>query len=333
MLCRNCPHYCEIADTQSRGKCGVRKLAGNEVLPANYGEITSMALDPIEKKPLARFKPGTFILSIGSWGCNMTCPWCQNEAISRGPIPCSVMSPKEVVEKAVELSGRSGNAANVSWETLNIGVAYTYNEPLVGLEFVRDTAKLVREAGLVNVLVSNGMADPEAFASLLPYMDAMNIDLKTGDPEKYRSIGGNLDVVLANIKKAAYFVDSSRRLLDETERDPEDKDDPDAKTGIYSTRTRSILNFNRSPEEVARIGRSCHVELTYLVVPGFNDTEEDMRKAAKLIAEIDPLMPLHVTRFFPAADMKNVMPTRIDVLLRLVEVAKEYLTDVIPGNI
>ncbi|MCR5482374.1 MAG: radical SAM protein [Clostridia bacterium] len=333
MICRNCPHYCEIKDAQSVGKCGVRKLVGDEILPANYGEITSLALDPIEKKPLSRFRPGTFILSVGSWGCNMTCPWCQNEAISRGPVQCSVMSPKEVAAKAVELSGRSGNAANVSWETLNIGVAYTYNEPLVAPEFVRDTAKLVREAGLVNVLVSNGMADPKIFESLLPYIDAMNIDLKTGDPEKYKSIGGNLDTVLANIKSAAYFVGTSKGITDENERDPQDKDDPDAKTGIYSTRTRSILNFKRSPEEVARIGRSCHVELTYLVVPGFNDTEEDIKQAAKLVAEIDPRIPFHVTRFFPAADMKNVMPTRIDVLLRLVEAAKQYLTDVIPGNI
>jgi pyruvate formate lyase activating enzyme len=162
----------------------------------SYGLVTSLALDPIEKKPLACYKPGTRILSVGTFGCNFRCPFCQNHHISMAGLGDSPgleeISPQELAAKAGELAPMG-----------NIGLAFTYNEPLVGFEFVRDTAALVKGRGLDTVIVTNGCISPARFTELLPLVDAMNIDLKAFSPEFYTRISGSLETVKANVALAA----------------------------------------------------------------------------------------------------------------------------------
>lgn len=193
-VCQVCMHHCSLKPGQS-GSCGARKNEEGTVVCVNYGLITSMALDPIEKKPLKMFRPGSRILSVGSFGCNLRCPFCQNYEISiEGPQRAEAVfiSPEALAGKAKELEPAG-----------NIGVAFTYNEPLVGWEYVRDTAKLVKESGMDNVLVTNGTASLEVLEELLPYTDAMNIDLKAFREETYRKLGGDLEAVKAFIMRAA----------------------------------------------------------------------------------------------------------------------------------
>jgi pyruvate formate lyase activating enzyme len=191
--CAICPHRCAIEEGQT-GFCRARTNAGGKIVCANYGKLTSLALDPIEKKPLARFHPGSFILSAGSYGCNMRCPFCQNCSISMagGEAETFEVSPRELATAALRERARG-----------NIGIAFTYNEPLVGYEFVYDCSVLAREAGLFNVLVTNGTVCEEPLVKFLPYIDAMNIDLKAFTQEKYRALGGWLDTVRRTIALAA----------------------------------------------------------------------------------------------------------------------------------
>lgn len=203
-VCRVCMHQCNLNPGQT-GICKARKNEEGKIVCVNYGQITSMALDPIEKKPLRLFRPGSLILSVGSFGCNLRCPFCQNYEISmasmqqsegnvilKGRADTVYVSCRELADKALEYRA-SGN----------IGVAFTYNEPLVGWEYVRDTARLVRDAGMVNVMVTNGTASCEVLDELLPYIDAMNIDLKAFCRETYRELGGDLDTVKRFIVRAA----------------------------------------------------------------------------------------------------------------------------------
>ena len=174
-VCWLCPHRCHLSDGQT-GFCRARQNQGGIIRSLSYGLLTSAALDPIEKKPLYHFRPGSMILSLGSFGCNLRCPFCQNYTISQAgrdgfegqQLPMDRTSPKEIVAAAQRLEETSGN----------IGVAFTYNEPLVGYEFVYDTARLLKEAGLVVVLVTNGQIEKDPWLQLLPYVDAVNIDLK-----------------------------------------------------------------------------------------------------------------------------------------------------------
>lgn len=189
--------YACITVCFSRGRsggAGQEKNENGKSRPVNYGRLTALALDHIEKKPLAMFAPGSRILSAGSFGCNLSCPFCQNYEISMcEEEPETVyVSPERLAEKALELQ-RQGN----------IGVAYTYNEPLVGYEYVRDTAALVRRAGMKNVIVTNGSVTEEVLEEILPFTDAMNIDLKGITDAFYRSLGGDLETVKRFIKRAA----------------------------------------------------------------------------------------------------------------------------------
>ena len=195
--CDVCFHHCEIPEGK-RGFCGARKCEHGAVIPENYGRITGLALDPIEKKPLRHFHPGCMILSAGSYGCNLRCPFCQNHHISWSAEAMSYAekaertTPEALADLAVRLKPQG-----------NIGLAFTYNEPLIGWEFVRDAAKLARGAGLKTVLVTNGTAELPILEALLPYTDAMNIDLK-GFTEHYYThvLGGSLDMVKAFIARA-----------------------------------------------------------------------------------------------------------------------------------
>ncbi len=192
--CAVCMHHCRLTEGQL-GRCRARKNEEGRIVCANYGKITGLMPDPIEKKPLRRFFPGSRILSVGSFGCNLSCPFCQNHEIS-------MAGPEEFQPK--EMTPENLAALAKSWEDHgNIGVAYTYNEPLVGYEFVRDTARLVRKLGMKNVLVTNGSASLWVLEELLPYIDAMNIDLKGFTESYYRKLGGDLETVKDFIRRAA----------------------------------------------------------------------------------------------------------------------------------
>ena len=177
-ICRVCPRQCRILPSR-KGWCRTRWNDHGMLKTLAYGLITSAALDPIEKKPLAWFHPGSRILSLGSWGCNMNCTFCQNFEISQKEAESRKLSPEKVLRLAQSLTVEG-----------NIGVAWTYNEPSLSLEFIRDTAPLIKKAGMVNVMVSNGFISSEALDILLPLIDAWNIDLKGWDLDFYRNICG-----------------------------------------------------------------------------------------------------------------------------------------------
>lgn len=271
-ICGVCMHRCRLEPGQ-RGICGARANRGGVIVCENYGQITGLALDPIEKKPLKRYRPGSLVLSAGSYGCNLRCPFCQNYEISigYGAIPqTAYMAPQSLADTALHYKERG-----------NIGVAFTYNEPLVGWEYVRDTARLVKERGMDTVLVTNGSASLDTLAAFLPWIDAMNIDLKGFREAYYHKLGGNLNVVKEFIKQAA---------------------------------------------------AECHVELTTLIVPGENDSVEELEEEAEWIASLDPDIPLHVTRFFPQFRMTDREATDVGQIYWLADAARRYLKHVFVGN-
>ena len=190
VTCELCPHRCIIGAGKT-GRCHVRENVGGELFARMYGVVPSLSLDPIEKKPLYHFHPGSFILSAGGFGCNLSCRFCQNYEISQtgGPPDAATITSETLVTAALDALKRK-----------NIGIAYTYNEPLVNYEFVYDTAVLAHRAALKNVLVTNGFINPEPMKKLLPFIDAMNIDLKAFTDSFYKKIcGGHLDPVLSTI--------------------------------------------------------------------------------------------------------------------------------------
>ena len=193
-ICHTCMHHCSLEPGQ-RGLCRARKNEGGRIVCENYGKITSLALDAVEKKPLKLFYPGSRILSVGSYGCNLRCAFCQNHEISMSDFETAetvFISPQALAEKALACKDAG-----------NIGVAFTYNEPLVGWEYIRDTGILVKQAGMKNVLVTNGTASVEVLDEILPLIDAMNIDLKGFHDSYYRELGGDLETVKEFILRAA----------------------------------------------------------------------------------------------------------------------------------
>ena len=276
--CPVCFHHCRL-DEEQYGRCRARKNVKGTVVCDNYGKVTALALDPIEKKPLRHFMPGSLILSVGSYGCNLSCPFCHNHDISMGDgmvTEYREITPEELTELAAAYREQKD-----AYGRGNIGVAFTYNEPLAGYEFVRDTAKLVRERGMKNVLVTNGTAELPVLEEILPFIDAMNIDLKGFTEDYYRKLGGSLEAVKAFVRRAA---------------------------------------------------EECHVELTTLIVPGENDSEEEMEREAEWIASVDPEIVLHVTRFFPRYKMNDREATDVETVYRLRDIAVKYLKNVYTGN-
>lgn len=281
--CYLCPHNCVI-ENGHLGKCNVRKHENGELFTINYGEITSASLDPIEKKPLSYFKPHSHILSVGSFGCNFICGFCQNHSISQlipqddyeqkknNTAPESDFVPKEDLIQTI-LATRN-----------NIGVAFTYNEPSIWYEYVYDCSKLLKERdkNASVVLVTNGYISEEPLKLLLPYVDAMNIDLKSFNNTYYKNLcGGSLRPVLKTIETAA---------------------------------------------------KSCHVEITTLLVTGENDNLDEVEEIAKYLRMIKSDIPLHLSRYFPRYQHKS-LPTDIDFMKKAEEVAKKHLNRVILGNI
>lgn len=270
--CGFCPQSCELEEGQI-GFCRARSARDGAVVCDNYGLLTSMALDPIEKKPLRRFYPGSTILSVGSFGCNLRCPFCQNYEISmcsRDRARTVFVSPEELVERAVVLK-----------PSRNIGIAYTYNEPLVGYEYVRDCSALAHEHGLKNVLVTNGYVNEEPLRALLPLIDAMNIDLKAFTEDFYRTLHGHLEPVKRTIAIAA---------------------------------------------------KACHVEVTTLIVPGRNDSEDEMRSLSEWLSGISVDIPLHISRFFPRYRLADGAATPVDTIYALADIARKRLKYVYTGN-
>jgi len=191
--CNLCPLFCKITDGHT-GMCGVRTNVKGTLFATSYGHITAIALDPIEKKPLTMFYPGSTILSVGSYGCNLKCQFCQNYRLSmeyKG-IETKYISPEQLVEMAITAK-RDGN----------IGIAHTYNEPLIAYEYIKDCSIAIKNAGLKNVLVTNGYINEEPLKELLPYVDAMNIDLKGSTQKTYDKVRGTLEDVLNVIKIAS----------------------------------------------------------------------------------------------------------------------------------
>lgn len=194
-ICSICPRHCRLNEGQT-GFCKARACVNGEIVPINYGKITSIALDPIEKKPLYHFYSGSKILSVGSFGCNLRCPFCQNYQISMAGLNDSNVqniSPQELANLALKLAQEPAG---------NIGVAFTYNEPFISYEFVRDCCEILHSVGLKTVLVTNGQINLPPLLDLLPLIDAMNIDLKGFSQEYYDYVGGNLECVKQTIATA-----------------------------------------------------------------------------------------------------------------------------------
>lgn len=191
ITCLLCPHQCVIGD-EKVGACRVRKNVGGELRTLNYGEVASYGMDPIEKKPLYHFYPGHQIFSLGAVGCNLHCRFCQNWEIAHTEASTLRVTPGKIVDLARQPERHS------------VGIAYTYSEPVVWYEFVRETAVLAHEAGLKNVLVTNGFIEREPLEKLLPFIDAMNIDVKAFTDEFYRRMcAGSLDPVRRTVELAA----------------------------------------------------------------------------------------------------------------------------------
>ena len=280
-ICDVCFRHCKIEEN-AIGFCGARTCRDGKIVADNYGKLTAIALDPIEKKPLKMFRPRAKVLSIGSYGCNLRCPFCQNSSISwsREAFECKdkaeYYSPEEIVQSALQLRTRG-----------NIGIAFTYNEPLIGYEFVRDTAKLSKLAGMENVLVTNGTATFKVLNEIVPYIDAMNIDLKSFSESFYKGLlDGDFQMVRDFIEGAV---------------------------------------------------QSCHVELTTLIIPDENDSENEMQDLSAWVASLEnryrKKIPLHITRFFPTFNLTNKDSTPVTTIMKLVETAKENLEFVFPGNV
>ncbi len=276
LQCDLCCHHCNLTEG-GYGFCGVRTVRNGKVVPDNYGRISSIALDPIEKKPLNRFYPGCNILSVGSYGCNLRCPFCQNYQISWSDEVKFVKREAEYISPA-----QLAEIAEDQKKNGNIGVAFTYNEPLISYEYVLDTAKLLEKSGLKTVLVSNGMADPSVVEELFFKVDAMNIDLK-GFTDRYYSevLKGDREMVMAFISEAA---------------------------------------------------KHCHLELTTLIIPGENDTDEEIYELSNWISSLRADIPLHLSRFFPRLHMMDRSATDVDKIYHLKKVAERNLKYVYTGN-
>jgi len=272
-VCELCPRHCAL----SEGATGICRGRGNRdgvIVPLNYGKITSIALDPIEKKPLYHFHPGEQILSVGSFGCNLKCPFCQNHSISMAGVDTDY---EEIsVDTLVKL------ALKLRHEGRNIGVAFTYNEPLISYEFVHDVSVELKKYSLCSVLVTNGQIMTDKMEKLLPYIDAMNIDLKGFSQEFYDYVKGDFETV-KNIIRLCFA--------------------------------------------------NTHVELTTLIIPDKNDSEEMMDEEARFIASLSDEIPLHISRFFPRFKVLDRAPTSVEIIERLCKIARGHLKYVYKGNV
>jgi len=270
--CTLCPRACSFRPREDAlGFCGVRGLCGGEPCIPGYGRCVSLSMDPIEKKPLYHFLPGSTILSTGPAGCNLSCDFCQNWTISQERnVPARYVSPEDLAQLAMSRG--------------SCGVAFTYTEPTIWFEYIADTAPLVRDKGGATVMVSNGEINPRPLKELLEVTDAWNVDLKSWSEEFYREhCGGDRNTVLDTI---------------------------------------STLAASR-----------CHLEITFLIIPGENDDPEEWKEMAGWIADnCGPDTVLHISRYFPGYRLKNP-PTPRKTMQHALRVFSKKLNFVYPGNI
>jgi pyruvate formate lyase activating enzyme len=274
--CLACAHSCVIAPG-NRGLCAVRQNVDGRLVTLTYGRLIARDVDPIEKKPLFHFYPGTRAYSIATVGCNFTCLNCQNHFISQyakehnGRLIGDAVGPEAVVEDALRADCRS--------------IAYTYTEPTIAVEFVLDVMRRARAQGLANVWVSNGYFSHETALEVLPWLDGINIDLKGISDEFYHAVcGGNVRPVLDSIERAH-------------------------EAGVWT-------------------------EVTTLVIPGWNDSDEELRWTAEAISGIAPSIPWHLSRFFPAYRMVDRPPTPVETLERARGIGRDAgLVYVYIGNV
>jgi len=268
--CKLCPHNCVIGEGKF-GICGTRTVENGKLYTTIYGAVSAIAMDPIEKKPLYHFYPGSTILSIGTVGCSFRCQFCQNYHISQNPdYPTDFDYPEEIVKVALRKN--------------SIGIAYTYSEPLIWYEFIYDTCVAARKKGLKNVFVTNGYINPEPLLDLLKYADAFNVDLKSFNNDFYRKIlGGRLEPVLETIKEIAKHPDID-------------------------------------------------LEVTTLVIPGYNDSNEEMEEITDFLASINKDIPYHLSAYYPTYKF-TAPPTPVETLERLKNIADKKLSYVYLGNV
>jgi len=273
--CFLCSHHCKIRKGE-RGVCGVRENAEGELVTLVYDKVIARNVDPIEKKPLFHFLPGTFSFSIATPGCNFRCLHCQNADISQMPHDSKVIMgdptpPEAIVETALRANCKS--------------VSYTYTEPTIFFELAYDTARLAVKEGLKNVFVTNGYITREALDTIGPYLHGANIDLKSFKDEFYRKVcGARLEKVLDAIR---YYHES----------------------GIW-------------------------VEVTTLIIPGYNDDPAELRDIAGFIASIDKDIPWHVTQFHPTYKLFSQPRTPVEKLREARDIGmEEGLRYVYEGNV
>lgn len=272
--CFLCAHHCIIKENK-RGICYVRKNIDGTLYSLVYGKVISMNVDPIEKKPLFHFLPGSTSFSIATVGCNFRCEHCQNFEISQYPkehedIPGHPVTPEDIVETAI----RNGCES----------ISYTYTEPTIFFEFAYDCAKLAHKKGIKNVFVSNGYTGTDATKAIAPYLDGNNIDLKGNDDIYKKLCGARLEPVKETI-----------RLMKQL--------------GVW-------------------------VEVTTLIIPDYNDSEDDLRDIAEFIKSVDPYIPWHVTQFYPTYQLMDKPRTPVQILRRAREIGFETgLKHVYEGNV
>ncbi len=269
LICKLCPHNCVIKE-DCYGICSVRKNESLELKLPWRGLLSAVHTDPIEKKPLYHFYPGSNILSIGFYGCNFHCQFCQNYQISqkiKSTTDKQPVSPAELVRLTIDRGISS--------------IAYTYSEPVIHFEYIMECAELAHSHGIKNVLVTNGYLNPSPARELLSRMDGVNVDLKSFTEAFYHKIGGHLEPVKEFIRHASELT---------------------------------------------------HLEVTTLVIPGENDSEEEIMSISKFIADLDTNIPLHLSCYYPVYKYK-IPPTSIESVLSLEKKAAELLNFVYPGNI
>jgi len=273
--CNLCAHRCNIAEGKL-GICQVRENKGGTLYSLVYGKVVSQNVDPVEKKPLFNFYPGTTAFSVATVGCNFHCDFCQNWEISQMPREEHRIVGQEVPPEALVAAAKRYGCRSI---------AYTYTEPTVFTEYAYDTAKLAREEEIANIYVTNGYMTEEMLDAFYPYMDAANVDLK-GDDEFYRKLcGARLQPVLDSLKKMKE--------------------------------------------------QNVWVEVTTLVIPAWNDSEEVLKQIAGFIAqELGVEVPWHVSRFYPHYKLVDKPPTPVSTLHRAREIGLEAgLRYVYEGNV
>ncbi|MEA1996676.1 MAG: AmmeMemoRadiSam system radical SAM enzyme [Gemmatimonadota bacterium] len=273
--CLLCPHHCTIKPG-GRGACGVRENMGGRLMSLTYGNMAAYGVDPIEKKPLFHFFPGSTAFSIATVGCNLSCPFCQNYSLSHAE--CEKQQdtgPDTSAEKVVEMALASGSRS----------VCFTYSEPTVFFEYMLDIAKLAKDRGLKTTMVSNGYIEKEPLEELAPFLDGANIDLKAFSERTYREVlKGDLKPVCDTIAAMSAF-------------------------GIWC-------------------------EVTTLLVPGMNDSDEELKRIASFLLSCGSVIPWHITRFHPNGEWTHLDSTPRQSLYRAYETGKEAgLKYVYIGNV